>query len=130
MSHYSKQEIAAVLQAAEILNQKGASEKINISQFCREAAISRKNAYKHKHNIDNSQDSLKARLAQLEQQNIQLEQQLKLAQLKARDADLYNDCLGFLREYNLNKKNPKRQRQLIESYNKLARSHGLKPLDF
>ncbi len=45
MSTYTKEEVALVLQTAELLNKKGSSEKINISQFCREAQISRKNAY-------------------------------------------------------------------------------------
>ena len=59
MSTYTKKEIAAILQTAELLKRKGSSERINISQFCREAGISRKNAYKHKRNIDLSEDGLK-----------------------------------------------------------------------
>ena len=130
MSTYTKEEIAAVLKTAEILKQKGSSEKINISQFCREAGISRKNAYKHKHHIDFSQEGLKAKLAQLEKKKIELEHLLELAETRAQQADLYSECLAFLRQYNLNKKKPRRQRELIESYNKLALSHGLEPLDF
>jgi ACT domain-containing protein len=130
MSTFTKEEIAAVLKTAELLNQKGSSEKINISQFCREAGISRKNAYKHKRHLELSQDGLKEKLAQLEKKKIELEQMLELAETRAQQADLYSECLAFLRQYNLNKKKTRRQRELIESYNKLALSHGLKPLDF
>ncbi len=48
MPTYTSEEISAVLNSAEILHNKGATEKINISRFCKEAGISRKNAYKHK----------------------------------------------------------------------------------
>jgi ACT domain-containing protein len=130
MSTYTKKEIAAILQTAELLKQKGSSERINISQFCREAGISRKNAYKHKRNIDLSEDGLKEKVAQLEKKKVELEQMLELAEVRAQQADLYNECLAFLRQYNLNKKKPKRQKELIESYNKLALAHGLEPLDF
>ena len=79
---------------------------------------------------DFSQEGLKAKLAQLEKKKIELEHLLELAETRAQQADLYSECLAFLRQYNLNKKKPRRQRELIESYNKLALSHGLEPLDF
>jgi hypothetical protein len=130
MSPYSKQEIAAVLQAAEILNKKEGGEKINISQFCREAGISRKNAYKHRNNIDTSEQFYKQQLAKLEQENAQLKQQLELAEQRAHEAGIHDQCREFLKQYNLNKKNPERRKELIKSYNKLAVSHGLAPLPF
>jgi len=130
MSTYNKQEIAAVLQVADILNKKGTAEKINVSQFCREAGISRKNAYKHRNNIDTSEQFYKQQLVKLEQENTQLKQKLQLAEQRAREADIHDQCREFLKQYNLNKKKPKRRKELIKSYNKLAVSHGLAPLDF
>jgi len=63
MTTCSKEEISAVLHTAEILKRSGFSEKINVSRFCEEAGISRKNAYKHKKNIDVSVDSLAQKVA-------------------------------------------------------------------
>lgn len=131
MATYTREEIALVLQAAEVLNQKGSSQKINISTFCREVDISRKNAYKHKNNIDTSQSFYQDQLTKLEQDNSQLKEKLKLTESKAQQADLHSDCREFLKQYvKDNKKNPKRREKLIKSYNKLALSHGLEPLDF
>ena len=62
MSTFSKEEISAVLHVAEILKKKGSSEKINVSRFCKEAGISRKNAYKHKKKINISVDSLEEKI--------------------------------------------------------------------
>jgi hypothetical protein len=96
MATYSKQQIALVLQAAETLNQKGSSQKINVSTFCREAGISRKNAYKHKNNIDTSQRHLEQKFQQLELQNQQLRQKLGLAEARAREADLHSELRQIL----------------------------------
>jgi DNA primase large subunit len=96
MATYSKQEIALVLQAAETLNQKGSSQKINVSTFCREAGISRKNAYKHKNNIDLSQNILEEQMQQLELDNQQLREKLKLAEARAGEADLYSELRNIL----------------------------------
>jgi len=130
MSDYTKKEIALVLQTAELLNKKQSAEHINVSQFCKEVGISRKNAYKHKNNIDFSEEASQARVSELEKAKSEIEHKLELAEARIQDVDLKDELIGFLREYNLNKKNPKRQRELIESYNKLAASHGLTCLDF
>lgn len=130
MSEYTKEEIALVLKAAELLKNKQSTEHINVSQFCKEAGISRKNAYKHKNKIDFSEEAYQARVLELEKAIGEIEQKLELAEVRLQDADLKDDLLGFLREYNLNKKNPNRQKELIENYNKLALCHGLKRLDF
>ncbi len=96
MATYTKQQIALVLQTAELLKQKGSSQTINISTFCREAAISRKNAYKHKNNIDLSQSCLEEKIQQLEWDNQQLREKLKLAEARAREADLYSELRQIL----------------------------------
>jgi len=96
MTIYTKQEIALVLQAAETLNQQGSSQKINVSTFCREAGISRKNAYKHKHNIDLSQRALKEKTQQLELDNQQLREKLQLSEARATEADLHSELRQIL----------------------------------
>lgn len=96
MATYSKQQIALVLKAAETLNQQGSSQKINVSTFCREAGISRKNAYKHKNNIDLSQNVVEETMQQLELDNQQLREQLKLALARATEADLHSELRQIL----------------------------------
>ena len=96
MATYSKQQIALVLHAAETLNQNGSSQNINVSRFCREAGISRKNAYKHKNNIDLSQAALEQQMQQLESDNQQLREQLKLAEARATEADLHSELRQIL----------------------------------
>lgn len=134
MAKFSKEEIALVLQAAEILNKKGSNAKINISQFCREAGISRKNAYKHKKNTEDSQATLKEQIEVIAKEKAQVEDKLKLAETRANEVDLYSGCNEVLvKAIKHNKKNlngTKRQKQLIEAYNKIAESHGLEPLNF
>jgi cell shape-determining protein MreC len=96
MAIYTKQEIAVVLQAAETLNQKGSSQKIKVSTFCREAGISRKNAYKHKNNIDSSQRHREQKFQQLELDNQQLREKLGLAEARAGEADLHSELRQIL----------------------------------
>jgi len=96
MATYSKQQIALVLHAAETLNQQGSSQQINVSSFCREAGISRKNAYKHKNNIDLSQAALEQQMQQLESDNQQLREKLKLAEAGATEADLHSELRQIL----------------------------------
>lgn len=96
MATYTKQQIALVLHTAELLKQKGSSQTINISTFCGEAAISRKNAYKHKNNIDLSQQKLEQQLQQLKLDNQQLREKLELAEDRAREADLYSELRQIL----------------------------------
>lgn len=96
MATYDKQQIAIVLKAAETLNQQGSSQKINVSTFCREAGISRKNAYKHKNKIDLSQNVVEETMQQLELDNQQLREKLKLALARATEADLYSELRQIL----------------------------------
>ena len=134
MSKYTKEEVALVLKTAELLNKKGSSEKINISQFCSEAQISRKNAYKHKKNIEDSNATLREQIEAIAKEKAQIKDKLKLAETRAKEVDLYSGCNEVLvKAIKHNKKNlngTKRQKQLIEAYNKIADSHGLEPLNF
>jgi len=130
-TEYTKEEIALILHTTELLKQKGASQKINISAVCKDANISRKNAYKHKKNINRSERSYQDKLARLEQEHLRILEKLKLAETRALEADLHSDCREFLKQYvKDNKKNPERQKKLIDDYNELADLHGLEPLDF
>ncbi|UCF13400.1 MAG: hypothetical protein JSW06_03865 [Thermoplasmatales archaeon] len=133
MSVYTKEDISAVLHTAELLNKKGSGQKINVSEFCLEAGISRKNAYKHKNNINVSVDSLEDKVRELENEKEQIEHKLVLAENRAREADLYWQCRCILVELNRDyKKNgpgrTKRRLELIETYNKIGDSLGFEPL--
>jgi len=135
MSTYSKKEIAAVLQAAEILNEKGSSQKLNISEFCKEAGISRKNAYKHKKRFTLSLDSLKEKIQFLEREKQKIQDKLKHAEKRAREADLYWELRNILVTLNNDiKKNgpgwtPERQK-LTDTFNEISKSLGVKPHNF
>lgn len=135
MTKYSKEEISAVLHAAEILSEKGSGEKINVSHFCQEAGISRKNAYKHKKNINVTVDSLEQKVHASEQQKEQIQSKLKHAEKRAREADLYWELRNILVALNNDRKKNapdwtvKRQ-ELIDNYNNISTLLGLEPLDF
>ena len=133
MSQYTKEDISAVLHAAEILNKNNSGQKINISQFCKEAGISRKNAYKHKNKINISVAGLEQQIQQLEAAKEQIEQQLEQAQLRAREADLYWECRSILVALNRDNKKKgqgqtKKHRQLIADYNRISSLLGFEPL--
>jgi len=135
MSICSKDEISTVLQAADILNRKGFSEKINVSKFCQEAGISRKNAYKHKRRINVSVESLEAKIQELEKEKKQIHGKLEHAEKRAREADLYWELRNILVTLNTDiKKNgpgwtAKRQR-LTDSYENISGLLGVEPLNF
>jgi hypothetical protein len=136
MSRYTPEEIAAILNAAELLQQKDAAQKINITQFCKDAGISRKNAYKHKKKIDKQTAELKKKIQILAKENDQTLQKLKHAEDRAGEVDLYSGAHEVLFEaikYNYAKKNltgTPEQKKLIKDYNKIADSHGLERLNF
>ena len=133
MAKYSKEEISTVLHAAEILSEKGSGEKINVSRFCEEAGISRKNAYKHKKNINVTVDSLEQKIHASEQQKEQIQSKLKHAEKRAREADLYWELRNILVALNNDRKKNgpdwtvKRQ-ELIDNYNNISTLLGLEPL--
>ena len=135
MPTFSKEEISAILHAAEILSKKDSSEKINISRFCKEAGISRKNAYKHKKNIDISIPSFEEKIQQLEQEKSETENKLFHAEKRAREADLYWELRNILVAFNRDTKknglvrNPKQQ-QLSDEYNRISSLLGLEPHNF
>ena len=133
MTDYSKEEIALILQAAEILKKNESGQKINISEFCQEADISRKNAYKHKKKVDFSLNTRDQQIRRLEQIVAQLQEKLKNTELRAQEADLYWELRNILVALNDDyKKNgpgrtPPRQK-LIDSFNSISSSLGLEPL--
>lgn len=133
MSDFTPDEIAQILQAAELLREKGSSQKINVRQFCEEAGISRKNAYKHKNR--HSPETVEARIASLRKANEALEAQLKLAMMQAEKADVYKKLfdLSVLIRLEAKKNNfrlTERRRQLIDEFNKTAGSNGIKLLNY
>jgi hypothetical protein len=135
MSTFSKEEIAAVLHVAEILKQKGCDEKINVSQFCREAGISRKNAYKHKKNIHPDASSLEEKVRRVEQEKTEIASKLEHAEKRAREADLYWELRNILVALNrdLKKNGPGRTRKrlkLTDEYNRISALLGLEPHNF
>jgi hypothetical protein len=129
MSDFTPDEIAQILQTAELLREKGSSQKINVQQFCEEAGISRKNAYKHKNH--HSPEAVEAQIASLEKANEALEAQLKLAMMQAEQADVYKKLFDLAVRIRVEgKKNEQRRRQLIDEFNSIAGSHGIKLLNY
>ena len=135
MSTFTKEEIAAILQAAELLKQKGSKQRLNIAEFCREAGISRKNAYKHKKTINLSPAAYEEKLKHLEEQLTRIQEKLQKAEKRAQDADIYWEVRNILVELNKDiKKNgpgwtPERQK-LTDRYNSIMISLGQKPHNF
>jgi hypothetical protein len=133
MADYTHEEIALILQAAEILKNNQSSLKINVSAFCEEADISRKNAYKHKKKFDFSVKSREEKIKELERIIEQLEHKRQLAELRAQDADLYWELRNILVALNQDykKKGPGQtaaRLKLIAAYNKISSLLGLESL--
>lgn len=104
MLTYDKAEVSVVLHAAEILRKYQTKIQINVSQFCEQIGISRKNAYKHKNKNELENQQLKQENEQLKLENTELKKQLKQNDDKGKDADLYKDCLDILTALNEDKK--------------------------
>lgn len=131
MADYTNEEIAAVLYVSEILNKKKSGEKINVSAFCEEAGISRKNAYKHKNS--HAPEKQKEKLNELINEMEETAKKLELAEKQANEADLNWQCRNILVELNADykKKGPgktPRRLELIDNYNKISNLLGLEPL--
>jgi hypothetical protein len=128
LSDFTHDEIALILKAAELLKQKGCSQKINVQQFCEDVGISRKNAYKHKKNRATA--ALEKKIEKLEQRKLITEAELKLARMRAENADVYEHLLDLSVEmYHDIKKNDRvtpEQEKLMAEYARLASSHGIK----
>jgi transcriptional regulator with XRE-family HTH domain len=128
LSDFTHDEIAQVLKVAELLKQKGCSQKINVQQFCEEAGISRKNAYKHKNNRATA--ALEKKIERLEQLKLITEAEFKLARMRAENADVYEHLLDLAVEmYHDIKKNDTvtpEQERLMDEYVRVANSHGIK----
>jgi hypothetical protein len=133
MSNFTPDEIAQTLQTAELLKEKGSSQKINVQQFCEEAGISRKNAYKHKNN--RSPEAFQEVIDSLQQAKETAEEQLKLALKLAEQADVYKRLfdLSVLIRLEAKKNNfrlTERRRKLIDEFNSIAGSHGINLLNY
>jgi hypothetical protein len=133
MSDYTKEEISEILRTAEILKKKGSSQKLNISEFCKEARISRKNAYKHKKKINPSLEAFEQKVQRLKNEKEDLEKKLHHSEKRAREADLYWQCRCILVELNRDyKKNghgrTPRRLKLIDDYNRISGLLGFEPL--
>ena len=131
MADYTNEEIAAVLYVSEILNKKKSGEKINVSAFCEEAGISRKNAYKHKNS--HAPEKQKEKLNELINEMEETAKKLELAEKQANEADLNWQCRNILVELNADykKKGPgktPRRLELIDNYNTISNLLGLEPL--
>lgn len=127
------EEIAQVLKTAEILQQKGSVLKINVSSFCAEIGLSRKNAYKHKRHFEENQSAMAAQWAGLSEQHQQDLEKIRLLEARLAEAEIHQHLRGVLRELVIDyqKKEPgqtpKRQR-LLEKYNRISASLGVEPL--
>lgn len=134
MAKFTSEEIATVLRTAELLHQKGVDQRINISKFCKDAGISRKNAYKHKRKIDKQIRNLKEEKQHLERKCQAILEKLHCAEKVAREVDItsgVNEVLFEAVKHNIRKKNligTPEQKKLINDYNKIADSHGLERL--
>jgi ABC-type Fe3+/spermidine/putrescine transport system ATPase subunit len=132
-STWTPADIAHVLKTAELLNQKGSAQKLNVAALCEEIGISRKNAYKHKKHHEHVQsDTQKQRQALAAQHNSDVEK-IRLLEERLEQADLHEKLRLVMRELiiDLQKKDlgsrPKRQK-LIEKCNQLSTFLGQKPL--
>ncbi len=103
MLAYDKAEVSVVLHAAEILRKYQTKIQINVSQFCKQIGISRKNAYKHKKNNDIENEQLKQKNEQLKLENAELKQRLEIYEEKSKDDALAKDCLEILVALNKDK---------------------------
>jgi len=132
ISTWTPDEIAHVLKAAELLNQKDSAQKLNVAALCEEIGISRKNAYKHKKNHAHVQSDTQKQLQELAAQHDSDVEKIRLLEARLEQADLHEKLRLVMRELiiDLQKKEPdsmhKRQR-LIAEYSRLSTSLGQKP---
>jgi hypothetical protein len=132
-SQWTPEEIAQVLKTAELLKQKGSAQKINVAVFSSEIGLSRKNAYKHKHNHEQSAESLKQKLESLQAQHDADAEKIRLLENQLERAEVSEKLRLVMRELIIDyqKKEPAntpRRRRLIGEYCRLSRSLGLEPL--
>jgi hypothetical protein len=131
-STWTPDEIAHVLKTAELLNQKGSAQKLNVAALCDEIGISRKNAYKHKKNHEHTQSDTQKQLDAFAAQHDAEVEKVRLLEERLAQADLHEKLRLVMRELiiDLQKKEagsrPKRQR-LIAEYNRLSTSLGQTP---
>jgi phage gp16-like protein len=133
---WTPEEIAQVLKTAELLKQKGSAQKINVAAFSGEIGLSRKNAYKHKHNHEQLAETLKQQLESLQSQHAADAEKIRLLENQLEQAEVSEKLRLVMRELIIDyqKKEPAnrpRRRKLIAKYNRPERSGhslGLAPL--
>jgi len=133
ISTWTPDEIAHVLKAAELLNQKDSAQKLNVAALCEEIGISRKNAYKHKKGQARVESSMQQHLQELAAQHDSDAEKIRLLEARLEQADLHEKLRLVMRELIIDhqKKEPdptRRRQRLIAEYNRLSTSLGQKPL--
>jgi len=132
ISIWTPDEIAHVLKAAELLNQKDSAQKLNVAALCEEMGISRKNAYKHKKNHEQVQSGTQKQLQELAAQHNSDAEKVRLLETRLEQADLHEKLRLVMREliidYQKKEPDPTHKRQgLIAEYSRLSTSLGQKP---
>lgn len=132
-AEWTPEEIAQVLKTAELLKQKGSTQKINVATFSSEIGLSRKNAYKHKNNHEQSAESLKRQLESLQAQHDADAEKIRLLEKQLKQAEVSEKLRLVMRELIVDYQKKEsasrpRHRKLIAKYNRLCRSLGLEPL--
>jgi len=132
-AQWTSDEIAQVLKTAEMLRHKGSALKLNVSSFCAEVGLSRKNAYKHKRHFEKNQSAVAAQWSELNEQHQRDLEKIRLLEARLAEAEIHQHLRAVLRELVIDYqkkepgKTPKRQR-LLDKYNHISHSLGLAPL--
>jgi hypothetical protein len=130
---WSYEEIAQVLKAAEFLKSKGSTIKLNVSAFCQEIGLSRKNAYKHKRHFDQDSVSLRQQLAELQSTHNSDNEKIRLLETRLAEAEKHEKLRLVLCDLvdDYQKKEPgwtPRRQRLLDESNRISASLGLEPL--
>lgn len=130
---WSNEDIAQVLKTAELLKKNGSVIKLNVSAFCHQIGLSRKNAYKHKRHFDQSSASLRRQLAELKAVHSSDSEKIRLLETRLAEAEKHEKLRLVLRELvqDYQKKEPgwtPRRQRLLDESNRISASLGLEPL--
>jgi hypothetical protein len=130
---WSYEEIAQVLKAAELLKRKGSTIKLNVSAFCHQIGLSRKNAYKHKRHFEQNTDHLRQQLAELKEAHSHDSEKIRLLETRLAEAEKHEKLRLVLHDLvqDYQKKEPgwtPRRQRLLDESNRISASLGLEPL--
>lgn len=95
---WTHEEIGQVLKVAELLNRKSPGQKFNVSAFCEEIGLSRKNAYKHKRHYEEEITRLRQQLAQLQEQHSADVEKTRLLEARLAEAERNEKLQAVMRE--------------------------------